>query len=203
MTQYVALRCAYCHHFQVQREKKEGAKWGCGLCGRKQSVLKVVSRSAKPADLRVVVQRLNMQRAEQECTVQAPRLEWSGHVAPPRGTGYGSGHGYIGGEESTAGAGEWSYDDAEGVWSADDYTHASIEDRDGAPPAFLDCSDAPRIDATTDGRSAGLPRAALRSPTPPPLDEDCGTDWGSWGEPLPPPKRRRGEGPRLDRVQEP
>ena len=57
--EYQIVRCCSCLTFQVQQKKKVN-KFSCRLCGTKQSLQRIYGQSYKAADLRPIVQDLNM-----------------------------------------------------------------------------------------------------------------------------------------------
>ena len=75
MPEYVAVRCVECGVCQVQQRKKSvksarsGAaamRWSCAVCRKKQSMLHELGASHRAADLRPLVQRLNLERGAAE-----------------------------------------------------------------------------------------------------------------------------------------
>jgi hypothetical protein len=65
----MCLKCFECGAFQGS-EKKKSAKFACLICHAKQSVRKVYATSELAKDIRLTVQRLNMQRGEHDLQQQ-------------------------------------------------------------------------------------------------------------------------------------
>ena len=61
--EFLALCCYNCHMFQVQQRTKT-KKWACKTCGSKQSIIKVYASSSKAAEVRPVVQNLNLKKGQ-------------------------------------------------------------------------------------------------------------------------------------------
>lgn len=65
MPEFIVVRCCSCDTWQVtQRRKPQGklqvSKWQCKICSKSQSVTNVASSSTQAAELRPLVQELNM-----------------------------------------------------------------------------------------------------------------------------------------------
>lgn len=60
--------------YQVQRGGKKSPKYSCKLCGAKQSIQVVFSRSARAVDVRKAVQALNEGRAASDARAEAAHL---------------------------------------------------------------------------------------------------------------------------------
>jgi hypothetical protein len=61
--EFVALKCSSCHKFQSKQYPKV-PKWSCVVCGQKQSIITVYSRSSSARDIREVVQAMNAKQGE-------------------------------------------------------------------------------------------------------------------------------------------
>ena len=62
--EFQILRCFSCETFQVDGVKIKNVKWQCKLCGLKQSIKYIYSKSSSAKECRVQVQKLNSSRED-------------------------------------------------------------------------------------------------------------------------------------------
>ena len=62
--EFHVLRCCSCETFQVDIVKMKNVKWECKLCGLKQSIKDVYTKSSVAKECRVQVQMLNLRRGD-------------------------------------------------------------------------------------------------------------------------------------------
>mmetsp|Transcript_8911 Transcript_8911/g.16417 ORF Transcript_8911/g.16417 Transcript_8911/m.16417 type:complete len:197 (+) Transcript_8911:109-699(+) len=65
MPNFIVVQCGSCARFQVVQQPKS-KKFGCRMCGEKNSVRRIYAGSTKASEVRPVCQRLNMRRGERE-----------------------------------------------------------------------------------------------------------------------------------------